>query len=267
MIDKVIEEYLQDIKIRCAYGTYKFYREKLTHFSLFCKNNNIKNLEAFKRQVTNYLSVLGNVKNSTKNKYITSINQLYKYTGSVFYIKRLKTDTVRYEALTLEEVKQIVEYSKSLSLDNQLIISLLVDTGMRLNELLNIEVVNIDLERSRILLTTTKTGKPRYVFYSKLTRFNLELKVKNLRFKRLFLFTGSKVNHLMQKIKKELKIKVSAHMFRHFFATNLLKNGVDIYAVKELLGHSHISSTVVYLHYNTNELQARFNEYVNKVRM
>ncbi len=264
MIEKMVDDYLNYVDIYLSNGTYRFYKEKLYRFLRYCKTYNIKDLEVFRSHIGNYIKTLGKIKNSTKNKYLKAVEQLYKFNDLDFKIKALKNDKIRYEALTFGEVKEIIHYSKTLSLDNQLIITLFIDTGMRLNELLNIEIKNIDLEKSRILLTTTKTNKPRYVFYSKLTSSNLELKLAFCKTEKLFSFTGSKVNSLMQKIKKDLGILASAHRFRHFFATNLLKNGVDIYAVKELLGHTDIKTTEIYLHYDPYDLKNIYNVYKQK---
>ncbi|HQC30312.1 MAG TPA: tyrosine-type recombinase/integrase [Acholeplasmataceae bacterium] len=256
-LKQAINKYLDYIKIYRSNGTYRFYKGRLSRFFSYCNNENIT-LKQSINKVYDYVYMLKETnKNSSVNKDLISINQLFKYYNINQRFELFKNDSVRFKSFTTNELAKIMNYLKHLNIENQLIITLLLETGIRINELLNIKIKNINLKDKTILLTTTKNNKNRYVFYSKLTQSNLEKYIKTVGSNELlFSFTYSKVNGLFRRLRKLLNIKnLNAHMFRHYFATTLLKYGVDIYAVSLLLGHSSIKTTVKYLHYDFNDLK------------
>lgn len=266
-----IDNYINYISIYLSQNTKQFYKEKLLRFYDFTKNYEIVTEENIKNIFENYILKLKQKnKNNSINKYIVSFNNLMKYHNMNIHIKKLKNDSKQFEAFTDLEIKKILSSLDKLNLENRLIIKLLFDTGIRISELININRNNIDFNNKRILLTVTKTKKPRYVYFSKLTEEDLYnyFKVSNTEAigDSLFNFTYSKVIIFFKKLKNKLNInKMTVHMFRHTYATKLLRTGLDIFAVSLLLGHASIKTTQKYLHYNNDDLKEFYFENRDKI--
>ena len=151
-----------------------------------------------------------------------------------------------------------------MKLSHQLMIYLLIGTGIRRNELVNIKISNINFKTKSIYLEFTKSGKPRYCYFNdKIEQLILKQIENNRSIKNPYLFalgdghiSKQSVTSMLFKLKKDLNIDVlSSHKFRHLYATQLLKNGADIFTVKELLGHANLKMTQRYLDFTNEEIK------------
>jgi len=151
---------------------------------------------------------------------------------------------------------------------DKLIIEIFYLTGMRLTELINIKVTDIDFHNNSIKVIG-KRNKERIIPLSKsiintIQSFIYEFDLKE------FLITNSKGNKVYSKlvyrvVRKYLsKItsinKKSPHILRHTFATHMLNNGADINAIKDLLGHSNLNATQVYTHNTVEKLKSIYKQ-------
>ena len=151
---------------------------------------------------------------------------------------------------------------------DKLIIEIFYLTGMRLTELINIRVTDIDFHNNSIKVIG-KRNKERIIPLSKsiintIQSFIYEFDLKE------FLITSSKGNKVYSKlvyrvVRKYLsKItsinKKSPHILRHTFATHMLNNGADINAIKDLLGHSNLNATQVYTHNTVEKLKSIYKQ-------
>jgi len=155
---------------------------------------------------------------------------------------------------------------------DKLIISLLYGTGIRLAELKNLTVQNIDLKECTIKVLG-KRNKERIIPYPKSINSDFEEYFKIQKeicgFNRFLLLTssGEQVYDklIYRVVNKYLGMvttmkKKSPHTLRHSFATHLLNNGADLNAVKELLGHSNLSATQVYTHTTFEKLKEIYKQ-------
>lgn len=145
------------------------------------------------------------------------------------------------------------------NIKHKAIIALLYGTGLRLGELRSLEMSQIYRADLQIKVVAGKGNKDRFTILPKTILPLLEQYWKTYKPKR-FLFEGQKpsvsmndrsIQHAIRKSMIEAgleKHKFSAHSLRHSFATHLLDNGNDIHTIKELLGHSKIETTMIYLH-------------------
>lgn len=263
------DDYLIDIKITKSNGTYNFYESHLMHFGRFLKENHINTLDEVNKSVlVDYLSILRNsVENSTTNKRIGIIKRCFTYynlnDSYIFTVPKFKEKTRSFEMISDKVLKKVLKYINSLpdEINNNLmykgIIYLLINTGIRLTELYNIEKRNVNLKECEILLTKTKNGKDRIVYFlpsiSSLIKDLLELQtnhkyliINELKDRKL---CYDDIAYLFKKIKDKLDIdRLHPHMFRHTYATKLLQLGVDIKTVMDLMGHSNLSTTQRYQH-------------------
>jgi integrase/recombinase XerC len=178
--------------------------------------------------------------------------------------------------LTKDEVSRLVEApgaSTPQGLRDRAMLELLYASGLRLSEIANLDVGDIDLS-SRQLRIWGKGAKERIGLmgvpaaraleaYLKLGRFKLQGKRET---KALFLnrygerIAERRVQHIMREYARRagLDMRVFPHMMRHTFATHLLDGGADLRVVQDLLGHARLSSTQVYTHVSQNQIRRTY---------
>lgn len=151
---------------------------------------------------------------------------------------------------------------------DKLIIELFYVTGIRLSELVNIKISDVDFINN-LINVLGKRNKERLIPLSISMVNNLEFFVKKYDLNQ-YLFTnlgGTKVyNKLVYRVVKKYISKISSvskkspHILRHTFATHMLNNGADINAIKELLGHANLSATQVYTHNTIGKLKLIYKQ-------
>jgi len=161
--------------------------------------------------------------------------------------------------LSQKEVKQILDSITNLK--HRTFISLIYSCGLRLDELCNLKVTDIDSTRMQIHIRLGKGAKDRYVMLSKKILLMLREYWKCYRPKE-YLFEGATRGKAISRrtvqqafhaavIKSKIKKRPCIHTLRHSFATHLLENGVNLIAIQKLLGHNSIKTTVNYTHLQT----------------
>lgn len=177
-------------------------------------------------------------------------------TPSKLYPRReFKLPTV----LSADEVKQLLD--SCFSLKQQCLIELFYSSGLRLEELRLMKMCDIEATNNRIKVVNGKGKKERYTILSKKCLENLRKYFQNSEVKpKEYLFEGQtpgmpmharSIQHSVNEAYKKAGLQAKTHKvhaLRHSFATHLLDNGTDIHTIKELLGHSKIETTMVYLH-------------------
>ncbi len=183
------------------------------------------------------------------------------------------------EFLTAQEVKRLrdsVDTSTKVGLRNRAMIETLYSTGLRISELVALNISDIDLDRREFMIRG-KGGKVRPVFLSPLACKDIEayLAKRHDNFEPLFISFGRPRDGeelgngerqrltaytIQEVIRKQgrlagLNKKVTPHTLRHSFATTLLNNGADIRSVQEMLGHSSIQTTQIYTHVTNKQLK------------
>ena len=190
-------------------------------------------------------------------------------------IKRPKKEKRLPSVLTKEEIKRLTDI-----LDNKkskLMVNLLYACGMRVSELVNLKISNLEFDEKIGYLKQAKGRKDRMFNIPLFLLKNLEKQAqKQKEVNKEYLFTGAKgklssrnIQKIVSKAAKraEIKKEVHPHTLRHSFATHLLENGVDIRKIQELLGHADLSTTQIYTHISTEELKkikSPLDELMNK---
>lgn len=143
-------------------------------------------------------------------------------------------------------------------LKHRIILSLAYSAGLRSKELVNLKISDLDFERKTIHIRQSKYKKDRIVPLSNYIAKGIKkyLKVEN---PNIWLFNGKEPDGryspnglawvMREALKKtDIDKNVNLHALRHSYATHLLEQGVNIVTIKELLGHAHIQTTMIYLH-------------------
>lgn len=162
--------------------------------------------------------------------------------------------------ITPEEEKRLLDASAPWLKE---IIIFAINTGMRQDEILSLQWSQVDLSRLTVTLLITKNKEKRTIPLNQ-TVYELLKSKSKVRYISGFIFvsqTGTKINarNLLRaffKARKEAKLEdVRFHDLRHTFATRLVQSRIDLYVVKELLGHKTITMTMRYAHHNPESLR------------
>lgn len=181
-------------------------------------------------------------------------------------IEAIKGNQARPVFYTKEQIDKVLANCGTL---DWLLIRLAFECGFRMTELANLKVSDIDKNRITFI---GKGRKNREVYVSDELRSKLEewIESRNLNDAMWTWDDGEKtmpytVNALRQRMKKAFKrhgfMDFHPHALRHSFATQILRNGAPVHVVKEMLGHSKISTTMIYIHSLQGQLESSFNKY------
>lgn len=267
LIEIGIKNFLAYQKINKRPGTYRYYKELYKSILAYFELVNINYFSQLTNEVLiNYMYYLQSIKNKpvTINKKITGIKTLINYLEDLdlinhieFKVKKLKEIKPKIETVDLDNLQKVISHLRNHhTVQHQLIIELMLQTGVRRTELLNITRENINLNENTIFLERTKTGNTRNIYFDNLIKELIIKELKNKpKSKYLFVtiegkqLTTSAIDSLFNRIKKELNLeKLSPHLLRHTYATTIMEETHDIEQVRILLGHTTYEMTKRYLH-------------------
>lgn len=233
--------------------------------------------ELDKEQVLDYLRYLKNQKRTPSESYfkhtVYGLRALYKLYGledKHFVLPQIERPKKLPVVLSQQEIKRLIAAAKLLK--HRMLIALAYDCGLRRGELLNLEVKDIDLDRKMLHVRQGKGRKDRYVPIGEVTLRGIKtyLKTENpkeyLFYKRnaqgeVSRYSESAVQFALNQAKRRagLHKNITSHTLRHSYATHLLEMGLDIVSLKDLLGHSAIETTMMYLHISRIGRQTAFS--------
>ena len=178
-------------------------------------------------------------------------------------IKRPKRERKNPVVLSKKEVKLLIEVLNTKK--SKLMISFMYACGMRVSELINLKINDLDFNEKIGHIKQAKGRKDRIFNIPEFLFLDLKKQVeKQKEINGEYLFTGPKgklSSRNLQKIvssatkRAEIKKDAHCHTLRHSFATHLLEDGIDIRIIQELLGHSDISTTQIYSHVSSAMLK------------
>lgn len=197
---------------------------------------------------------------NTINKRVNLLKRIcgYNKVGHLGFmdLPNLKVKFNTYGHLNEDAKAKLIKAMDKMTVHQKVIFRLLYETGLRRKELVGILLENIDFEKRSIHVTTTKTDKDRYVFFTPSTGRLLNRYIKlNKPSEYLFSHPDGKpldphaVTSLFQRVKKWSGIqRLSPHMLRHTFTTDLYDRGANLILIQGLLGHSDPKTTRRYVH-------------------
>ena len=188
--------------------------------------------------------------------------KVVKKPGVVGEIPRMKQAKKLPLVLSTGEVSRLLVVLENVK--HRTILTVISSAGLRLSELCQLKVSDIDSDRMQIRVRQGKGMKDRYTLLAKSTLPLLRVYWQAYR-PAEWLFPGQEVTRPLsersvQKIFKnalsqaEITKEASVHTLRHCFATHLLETGVDVYYIQKLMGHASVNTTAIYLHVTTRDL-------------
>lgn len=277
-----IEEFLKYLEFekRSSPHTVKSYKTDLEQFKLFLESrfSTIDYSLIDKKDVRTWIIELSRLKNSptTINRKIVAVRTFFKFLKrsgvvSLNPAEKLESLKTKKRLPVFVEEKKIDFLLDSVDFDdsyegerNKMIIELFYATGIRLSELKNLKVSDVNFYKSEIKVLGKRNKERIIPFSSEINKLltNFLQKREELNSVSNFLFLTKKGKQIYEKliyrvVTQYLEMvttmsKKSPHVLRHTFATHMLNKGADLNAIKELLGHANLSATQIYTH-NTFE--------------
>ncbi len=282
---KYIDDFLEYLVVvkKHSDNTIINYRVDLLEFTEFTNNN----IDIKKDDVNNYLKYLyeQNTSKSSISRKLSSLRSFYNYllkkeiidNNYFSLIKNPKKDSSLPKYVKEEDIDKMFSIPNTrtwIGMRNLLIIRMLYATGLRVSELINVKLSDIN-ETERTIRVLGKGSKERIVVFGNntkealddyLSRGRREVDFHNSEY--LFLNKdGNKLStRYVRKIiddiifKASIEMHVSPHMLRHTFATSMLNNGADLVSVKDLLGHESLNTTSIYTHVSDDKIREIYNK-------
>ncbi|MCF6147527.1 MAG: tyrosine recombinase XerC [Candidatus Kuenenia sp.] len=284
-MQEFVDRYLAYIENDKNYSlqTLRAYRNDLNQYLSFLKDEGCTNLSAVSRlQLRKYLAFLKkqNPSKSTVARKLASIRSLYKFLcqhgilelNPVEHIKTPKLDKKLPKFMSINDAENLLDQpdeGKLSGLRDKAIMETLYSTGMRVSELVGMNIADIDF-RSGVVKVRGKGRKERILPIGNHALNAIQTYLGKRRAENTALFlnkfngrlTERSVARMIEKYMKKgaMNLRVSPHTFRHSFATHLLDCGADLRAVQEFLGHSSLSTTQIYTHVTTERLKEVYDK-------
>lgn len=280
MLIPYISQYLEylDVERGLAGNTILAYRSDLYSLSEFLINSGVRNLcEISRMQLNMYIKNLYDKKYTPRSitREIASIKGFFKWLSINEIIKHNPALAVEQpklpkrlpKVLSMKEINELL--NEQMTTLEKAVLELLYAAGLRVSELVDIQINNIDLN-AKYIRCIGKGSKERIVPVGKkacnaitnyLKERNYLTKKYNLKTKYCFIkengkkLTRQDVYLFINSLGKNINKEISPHTIRHSFATHLLENGADLRVVQELLGHSDVSTTQLYTHISKKRLK------------
>ena len=286
---KGFKSYLQ-IERSLSDNSVQAYIRDVKKFANYAIPIELSELKVTRVDISNFLAQINqkNISSRSQARIISGIKAFYKYLIMEDYLKINPTELIESpkiglklpDTLSLIEIDKLiaaVDLSNKQGERNRAILETLYSCGLRVSELVNLQLSNIHFKEG-YLKVTGKGDKERLApiggraikylaIYINEVRNHQNIKKGNEDF--VFLNNrGSKLTRVMifiiiQKLTKKigLKKKISPHTFRHSFATHLIEGGADLRAVQEMLGHESITTTEIYTHLDNEYLRSNIIQF------
>ena len=271
--DHIIRSFLDSLYIEkgLSKNTVSSYENDISSFLSWLNNKQINYQQVSGNNINEFISKLFNsgLKSSSINRKISSIKHFYLFLSKKKIIKYSPADEIetpkqeKYLPISMseDEVERLLSSPNSnriIERRDKAMIEILYATGMRISELVNLKLTDVDFNRA-VLKVFGKGSKERLVPYGEKAAEALDIYLRDRKksdSKNVFLSNrGSQITRgaFWQRIKiyikrENLKSSISPHTLRHAFATHLLNRGADLRSVQILLGHSDLSTTQIYTH-------------------
>ena len=273
---QVLSEYLEYLEIEkgLSENTIQAYRNDLSKFIDFCETDDLNKIS--RTTLNSYILKLREESFNPKSvvRKIASLRGFFKWLYANEYINQNPAQMIEQPKLpkklpkvvTVEEITKIL--NSGLNQTQEVIVELLYGCGLRVSELVNLKLNNIDIN-SRYIQCYGKGSKERIVPFGHkaLDAIKKYMKLRDLRTlknpdtKKFFIkengqeITRQDVYNFIRAQGEKIHKHISPHTLRHSFATHLLENGADLRVVQELLGHSDVSTTQLYTHITKKRLK------------
>jgi len=286
-LNKILSKYFDYLESKSlSENTVKNYFRDLIDYFIYLKQNDLsptKSIEPkYIRKMLSFLIGKGFSKISISRK-ISAIKSYINFLEKFNYSKNNYSELISIpkkskslpKVMTKKEISQLikhVEMNTKKNLRDDALIELLYSTGLRVSEVANLKLKDINLEKSEMKILG-KGNKERIVIFNNKSKEKIIRYLKNdkryisIKTEALFQnkFKEALSTRSIQRILKKylnfsgINSKYSTHTLRHTFATHLLEGGADIKVIQQLMGHSSPETTKIYTHVSSSTLKNVYN--------
>lgn len=292
---EIVNEYASYLLYQKNYSkeTIDSYTRDINKFLDFMNNENYTLNSVDSTLIRNFLAheTLSGISKRSNARRVIALRQFYEYLVKNNYVEfnpfivisTPKVDKKLPEFMYLEEINNLFELNSQrkdfLMHRDQAIIELLFSSGLRVSELVNLTLQNLNL-KERMMRIVGKGNKERIVPFSLKTQKTLSIYLENTRKELIansennigtnYVFLNNRgeklttrgVEYILQEIENKTGVTLSLHphKFRHSFATHLLNQGLDLRTIQELMGHASLSSTQVYTHVSNQKMHDEYEK-------
>jgi site-specific recombinase XerD len=235
----------------------------LRRIALVCLEFNRLPEDISEDEITEYLTGLAQMpKSPSRSSFkhaVYGLRYYFRYIGQnkrAIGLPSMKKEAKLPVIFNRSELRQL--FKAPTLLKHRIVLTLIYSAGLRSQEAINLKLSDIDFERKTIHIRQSKYKKDRIVPLSDYIAKGV-IKYISAEHPHIWLFNGKEPDGrysvkglswvLRENLKKtDIRKDVSLHSLRHSYATHLLEDGVNIVTIKELLGHAHITTTMIYLH-------------------
>lgn len=275
LADNTIQSYRRDL---AQYVTYLTNERKIADWSDVTRNDIVAFLFMLKENDKSAATIARMISSVRAFHQFIVREQIVK-TDASLHVESPKLDRLLPDVLTADEIDKLLNIQDltPLAIRNKAMLELLYATGLRVSELVSLDVGDLHLSMG-FVRCLGKGNKERIIPLGEMAKDAIEIYLqrarndlikKNRRETKLF------VNHhgrplsrqgfwkVIKTVAKEagLTKKITPHMLRHSFATHLLENGADLRSVQEMLGHADISTTQIYTHITKTRLKDMYHQF------
>ena len=283
----IIEEFKKYLLIDRHYSdnTIASYINDLNLYLEFLDKKHISYQNASENNIKEYLKYISNKDERTRAHEISVLRSFYKYLILENMIKNNPMENIDLPKLSkkLPSVLSVEEVDKLLDIDlntpfdyrNKAMLELMYGSGLRVSELVNLRLEDIDLNYS-VVRTIGKGSKERIIPFGEYARIALDKYINTYRSMLIkkeaseYLFLNNHGKSMTRQgffkiikaiaVEKGITKEISPHTLRHSFATHLLNGGADLRSIQEMLGHANLSTTEIYTNISKEEIKNKYHE-------
>lgn len=277
---KLIDKFLSAKKIEgCSIKTIEYYRNIILKMTMSIKKliktitteDLRKYLSDYKEENNSSLTTIDNMRRIFSSFFAWLEDENYIVKSPARRIHRVKTAKIMKNTFSDENIEQMRDLCKN-DIRNLVLIELLLTTGMRVGELVNLNISDINFEE-RSCIVLGKGNKQREVYFDAKTKIHLQEYLENRNDNETALFVSKNKPHqrlsisgielIIRNIGKNINIdKAYPHKFRRTLATMAIDKGMPIEQVQKLLGHVKIETTMHYAMVNQNNVKISHRKYI-----
>lgn len=265
----MIKEYIQYLVYTKSYSenTARLYENILHAFAMYMNGRRWSEISA--EDITNYLIIkkTAGASNNTIVANISAIRGLYNWmmrnyplqVNPAKYIESPKKEKHIPHVLNADDIIKAVQQEKNQ--DIKLSIMIMVSTGMRVSEARTLTYEQINMSTAQAVIKG-KGNKERTIFFPSYIIEAIKLRGKQ----EGEIFAGWQDREFRYAIFlafDRIGVKMSPHLLRHTFASNAINRGMRLDVLREILGHTSISTTQIYMHTNNIAMQSEYNRVIN----
>ena len=280
---QLLSDFLAQLTIekRASQHTVKSYKRDLNCLSNYCESKSISLWTDLKQtDIRSYMASRHRqgLSSTSLQRELSAIRSFFNFllknqltdNNPGQYIKAPKNTRKLPKTLDVDQIKSLLEAgaNSTIEIRDLAMFELFYSSGIRLSELAQLNLTDIDLTDKTLMVRSGKGGKSRMlpIGSKAVAAINtwLEHRIKSITSTETALFISTRGTRLGQRSielrlkqwckKKGIAENIHPHMLRHSFATHLLESSQDLRAVQELLGHSNISTTQIYTHLDFQHL-------------